>query len=388
MLVRKTIRKHVSIIHAYSLMTVLQRKIVNVLLYETFKNQDQLNYSNSVSIEYCMPLSSVIKAVNFNSNNTQYLKSAIDGLASILIEWNLLKDKAPLGISFLNLRVLHGAPTFYKDNTFNFSFHKLMLELVNNPLIYGTVDIDLQSKFESKYSHSLYENSTRFVNLQKKKIVQLDIFRKLLGIQEDKYLSMREISRNVIKPALEEVNDRANFIVKLDRVTTGKKIIGFELEVTEKENKTTSKSVNKDNENKLRQKIKSTFGNITEKTMLNIINSHTEEYIYEKINYTKEHAKESNTGIYPIAYFISALNYDYKKSIDVHPEIPNEKKIDDNDMSLYQLTLDLNHWNKMLEYAKVNNKIQEIENIKTIIQQCQDKIRNYHIEKPNEEEAG
>jgi len=40
------------------------------------------------------------------------LKEAVDGLASIKIEWNLLKDKVPADISFLNLRILHGAPTF------------------------------------------------------------------------------------------------------------------------------------------------------------------------------------------------------------------------------------------------------------------------------------
>lgn len=32
---------------------------------------------------------------------------------------------------------------------------------VEIPSIYGTVDIDIQYQFESKYRHSLYENSTR-----------------------------------------------------------------------------------------------------------------------------------------------------------------------------------------------------------------------------------
>ena len=68
-------------------------------------------------------------------------------------EWNLLKDKVPTNISFLNLHVLHGPPRFYQDGTFNYSFHKVMLDLVDNPAIYGVVDLNLQSKFESKYGH-------------------------------------------------------------------------------------------------------------------------------------------------------------------------------------------------------------------------------------------
>ena len=159
-------------------------------------------------------------------------------LASLKIEWNLLKDKVSSNVSFLNLRILHGPPTFFQDGSFNFSFHKLILEFVDHPDVYGSIDIDLQAEFESKYGHSLYENSTRFLNMQKGKVLQLDTFRKLLGIGDEKYQSMRELSRIVIKPALEEVNDIANFIVGLQTVRTGRKIIGFELAVNPKKKNT------------------------------------------------------------------------------------------------------------------------------------------------------
>ncbi|HFD2357778.1 TPA: replication initiation protein, partial [Legionella pneumophila] len=260
MFAEKTIRKHVTIIHAYSLMSVLQRKIVNVLLYEAIKGDGRINnHQNSVAVECNMPFSKLLKAVKFNSNNTQYLKESIDGLASLKIEWNLLKDKVPTDISFLNLRVLHGAPTFYQDNTINFSFHKIMLDLLVNPSIYGTIDIDLQSEFESKYGHALYENSTRFINLQKNKIISLDTFRKILGVPEDKYPSMRELTRNVISPSLEEVNDRANFAVSLDPIRVGRKITGFEVLVQNKKNTIKSEVSCIDYENeKMHKEIKVT----------------------------------------------------------------------------------------------------------------------------------
>ena len=80
MLAEKTIRKHVAIIHAYSLMSILQRKIVNVLLYEAKKVTNHVNnHHNSVAVECHIPFSNLSKAVKFNSNNTQYLKEAIDG---------------------------------------------------------------------------------------------------------------------------------------------------------------------------------------------------------------------------------------------------------------------------------------------------------------------
>ncbi|HHJ0490533.1 TPA: initiator RepB protein, partial [Legionella pneumophila] len=88
MFAEKTIRKHVTIIHAYSLMSILQRKIVNVLLYEAIKGDGRINnHQNSSAVECNMPFSKLLKAVKFNSNNTQYLKESIDGLASLKIEW-------------------------------------------------------------------------------------------------------------------------------------------------------------------------------------------------------------------------------------------------------------------------------------------------------------
>src|SRR3990167_3644070 len=183
MIAEKVVRKHVAIIHAYSMMSVMQRKIVNVLLYEAHHAADKHSESVSVAVECRMPISALSKEIQFNSNNIQYLKESIDGLASLKIEWNLLKDRVPTNISFLNLRVLQGSPTFYKDGVFNFSFHKIILELLNSPSIYGTIDLNVQSKFDSKYGHALYENASRLVNLQKEKIIELGLFKKLFCVQ-------------------------------------------------------------------------------------------------------------------------------------------------------------------------------------------------------------
>lgn len=38
---------------------------------------------------------------------------------------------------------------------------------------------------------------------------------------------MRELTRNVIRPSVEEVNDRSEFIVNLESIKAGRKITGF-----------------------------------------------------------------------------------------------------------------------------------------------------------------
>lgn len=390
MLAEKVLRKHVAIIHAYSLMSSLQRKIVNVLLYEAIQNKHGDSTASTVSVECMMSVADLMKTIHFNSNNTKYLKEAIDGLASLKIEWNLLKDKAPMNISFLNLRVLHGPPTFYQNGTFNFSFHQLMLDLVGSPSIYGTIDVDLQSEFESKYGHSLYENSTRFLNLKKTKIVQLDTFRKMLGVAENKYLSMRELNRNVIKPALEEVNDRSGFVVNLKNINAGRKVTGFEICVeNKKKTSPTPHLVNNEDQTKLLEAIEQTFGIISQATLKNILSNFSEKYILEKLNYTKKRTKKEKTGFYPVAYFMSAIKGDYQLNTQLDDATRKQPEISDYEEKWFQklsfLKTDLSNWRKNLESEKrmKNPNIKLVENISSIIKKCEIALEKHIKEKNN-----
>lgn len=387
MLAERVLRKHVAIIHAYSMMSTLQRKVFNILLYQAIDQQNKLIQNESISIECNMSFADLINAIHFNSNNTQYLKESIDGLASLKIEWNLLKDKVPSNVSFLNLRILHGSPTFFQNGTFTFSFHKLLLEFVGNPDIYGTIDINLQAAFESKYGHALYENSTRFVNMQKGKIIQLDTLRKLLGVNNEKYQNMRELTRNVIKPAIEEVNDRAGFVVDLQPLRVGKKISSFQLTVNPKlKNVFYLNEATEKNEQNLVSEITKNFGKISELVLKNILVNYSYEYIFQKINYTKEHVQKDESGFYPIAYFISALKNDYKNS---EKNLENSKdqsdKIEEQENwqeRLQFLYCDLAHWKRNLQLAqKDNNKIL-IQNINKIIAQCEKSLEQHLLVKP------
>ncbi len=319
------------------------------------------------------------------------MKEAIDGLASLKIEWNLLKDKIPENISFLNLRVLHGAPTFYKDGTLNFAFHKVMLDLVSSPAIYGTIDIDLQAQFESKFSHALYENSTRFVNLNKNKVVDLETFRRLLGVEDGKTTSMRELNRNVIVRSLEEVNDLADFTVKLDAIKTGKKVTAFEVSVNPKNKPATNESfILSKTDQQVQSEILATVGSVNDKILEGIFKKHSNDYILEKLNYTKKHAKKEKTGYFPIPYFISALNNDYKQrepaaqknQVGVEKPIKSPHEIWNDKM--HALQADLVHWKGML--AKIDsNDTSKSEQINKIVLQCEGLINTHNLSKPTEE---
>lgn len=383
----KILRKHVAAIHIYAEMSVLQRKIANVLLYEALNENRQKN-CGVVAVECCMPFSDLAKAIKFNSHNYQYLKEAIDGLASLKISWNVLKDKAPSDISFLNLRMLHGSPTFYKNGSLNFSFHKVMLNLVGNPEIYGSIDLETQSLFGSKYSHALYENSTRAVNLQKVKFIELSVFKGLLSVNDHSYEGAKELIRSVINPAIEEVNDLANFVVKVEYVKTGRKITGIELSATKKYIKNErifyEEVGNKPNVSAV---IFIEFGAVSDIVVDNIIRNYSEEYILEKIEYTKSKMKKESTGFYPVPYFISALKHDYKSnSAKNAPIIEKEVKLPEEERSwdkgLDELKRSEAHWQKMLEYAKRNNNLSVIDEMKNVTAECERALKQHILDRP------
>ncbi len=264
-----------------------------------------------------------------------------------------------------------------------------MLDLVGSPLIYGTIDIDIQSQFESKYGHALYENSTRFVHLQKSKIIQLDTFRKLLGVNESKYPSMRELTRNVIKPSLEEVNDRAGFVVNIENVRLGRKVTGFEISV-ESKNKTSpvNKWPESDKQSRVLETIKQAFGKISETVLDNVLKNYSEEYILEKIAYTKQHAKKEKIGFYPIAYFMGALRDDYKSSEQVVEENKEQKRNNNHNNEwcekLHALQSDLGHWRRHLGYAEASENLSLAENAKKIILQCEERLQQHLLEQPKD----
>lgn len=383
------LRKHVAVIHAYSQMSALQRKIINVLLHEAVNNRQTLIHQDSVATEYRTSYSVLCKKTNFNSNNTQYMKEAIDGLASLKIEWNLLKDRVPTNISFLNLRILHGSPTFYKDGTFSYSFHRLLLGMVNHPDIYGAIDLNVQCQFESKYGHSLYENCTRFVNLQKSKIIELETFRKLLGVNESVYPSMREFKRNVIKPAVEESNDRSDFVVNLGDIKLGRKVIAFELltKSKKKPNPILLNEIRSHEHGEILSEIQKTFGKISEHVLNNILNNYSKEYIFEKIVYTKQYAKKETSGDYPIPYFISALRDDYKSNRNLQLLTEKTKReppaLEEWAKMRQYLILEVNHWEKQ---ATNNTNANNLEINQQILSNCKKKLSEHLLKKPAEVE--
>src|SRR3990167_11145618 len=167
---------------------------------------------------------------------------------------------------------------------------------------------------------------------------------------------MRELTRNVISPAIEEVNDLAGFTVDAEDIKSNNKIIAFKLNVKDKK-KITKYHLKKEYDNergKVLEAINLTFGNINDQILDNILKNYTDDYILEKITYTKSHAKKEHTNLYPMAYFVSALKNDYQSSDKSKITEEKKQKIEnpllDWNRKKRELELDLLAWTDRVEY--------------------------------------
>ncbi len=142
------------------------------------------------------------------------------------------------------------------------------------------------------------------------------------------------------------------------------------------------------NDSKILAVISAEFGKMHDRVLDNIIRGHSEEYILEKIDYTKNKTQKGATGFYPVGYFISALKHDYKSSSAKNkpkpePEKAVERPAKERSWSegLSELKISKAHWQKMLEFAKRGGNPQTIAGIEAIVSECRRKLNLHLLEK-------
>ena len=79
------LKKHVGLIHCENKLTLIQRKICNILLFNAL---DKINEQDIHEI----PLRKLCSLVGYNSNDSKLIKESIKSLISVVMEWNLLED--------------------------------------------------------------------------------------------------------------------------------------------------------------------------------------------------------------------------------------------------------------------------------------------------------
>jgi plasmid replication initiation protein len=224
---KKELKKHTSLIHCSNTLTLLQRKISNVLLFHAYANLlDHAEHKISIR-ELCSYL-------RYQGGNYDALKQALRALISTVIEWNLTHDDTK-GEDWTASSLL--ASVNIKGAVCTYAYSPRMKQLLYSPSMYGKINLFIQSNFTSSYGLVLYENCVRYRGLSKTKVFPIDLFRKIMGVPDNKYPVFRDFKRRVIDKAVEEVNALTDIIIVSEIKRVGWKVMSITFYLSDREKK-------------------------------------------------------------------------------------------------------------------------------------------------------
>lgn len=193
----RPLKKHVAAIHTEGNLSLLQRKLSNVLLLNAY---DELLTQSEHEIDE----KTLCVMLGYDSNDRKPLKQSLKALASVHAEWNILGDnqeEVEWGVSsLLSHAVLSRGKCRY-------GYSPALAEKLYNPEIYASINMRIQRKFRSKHALALYENCYRFKGVRSTGWWSLKTFRRLMGVDDsDYYHQFKHLNAKVIKPTVKEIN--------------------------------------------------------------------------------------------------------------------------------------------------------------------------------------
>jgi hypothetical protein len=312
------LKKHVAAIHISGRLSFVQRKIANVLLLNAYKDLIEKD-------EFEVNISDLSLAIGLNSNNIEYLKKAFRALASTSIEWNLMDASGQeewTVCSILSDATLKKGKCYY-------SYSSKLKKRLYNPSMYARINLAIQNRFSSNYALALYENAFRYKNIGSTGWIEVDLFRKLMGVEDLSYSkSFKRLKDKVIKPAIAEINEYSDIHLELDHVMKRekRKITSIRFLVKKKNNKIRLFDMQADLFNqKLLTRIRDEFG-IPENQGKGLLVTYDEPYILEILDHVAKEVREGKIRNIP-AFTKKALKEDFRKITTKHEKNETYRKI-------------------------------------------------------------
>ena len=206
-------------------MTHLQRRAWNVLLANAY-NELPNKEIHSVSV------AELAAKLGFDSGNVVYLKETLRALRNFEVQWNILgKDnKQEWGVAGLL------ASSDIKNGICTYAFAPHLRPKLYNPRIYTRLNLQLQNRFKGQYALILWEVCFDYFDTKRDEgetpFIPLETFRELMGIEAAEYPLFKLLNRDVIKPALKEINDLTDYFVEVEQKRLGRKVAELKFSIT------------------------------------------------------------------------------------------------------------------------------------------------------------
>jgi len=222
--------------------THLQRRAWNVLLANAYNQLPDKEIHRVSVVELAMKL-------GFDSNNHEYLKETLEALVDCTVKWNILgKNKKEIwGAASLLAEVR------IEDGICFYQYTHTLRQKLHNPLMYTKLNLRLQNRFKSQYALILWEVCFDYFNVRwdrgETPFIPIETFRGLMGLESDEYAGFAFLNRDVIKPAIKEINDLTNYHVEVEQKRFKRKVAELKFRITKVKELPVQESVFPDIEN-------------------------------------------------------------------------------------------------------------------------------------------
>jgi plasmid replication initiation protein len=219
------VRKHVSAVHVSGELSLLERRLVNLLLLNAY---DDLPSKR----KFTLPVSTLYAMLDVKSNNIDHLKKALLGIMSTPITFDLFNSDKKKG------KWAAAPPLSYagiEDGICTYEYSEFLAERLANPDIYAVISIGVQRKLRGAYALALYENCVRYVKRPGYESgtgwIAVDMWRALLGAQSELYNAFKRFSDKVLKPAIAEVNALSNITITPEYKRENRSVVAIRFDV-------------------------------------------------------------------------------------------------------------------------------------------------------------
>jgi hypothetical protein len=307
---KQILKKHVAAIHIGAKLSLLQRKLVNALLYNAY---DQLLTAK----EHKISASVLCEMIGFDSHNSAYLKGALKGLMETVVEFDVLEDDGKTSweaMVLLPYAKLKGGVCTYR-------YEQSLAEKLYHPDVYSKINLSVLREMKSAHALVLYENCYRYVDIAHTPWWDVDVFRKLMSVdQMISYKQFKLLNRAVIQPAMKEVNELSNIQLELETKRKGRTVTGLRFII--RPNPQLS-LIGMDTEDDITQMpaYKALMAEGVSKTLARAwVIEHDEAYIFEKLDLASNEAVRGKIKSSKAGFLRAAVEQDF------HNENAQKKK--------------------------------------------------------------
>lgn len=304
------VTKNVSAIHISAHLSVLQRKLVNAMLYHAY---DELLVEDTHTISVAL----LMEMIGFESRNQDHLKKAIRGLTEKSVEWDMMEDDGTAVWEVSTLlsyaRIRKGLCTYRYD--------KSLAEKLRNPDVFAKINLSVVRDIRSVHSLVLYENCYRYIGVGQTPKWEVDVFRKLMAVDHlASYKQFKILKRDVIIPAMKEVNKVSNIQVELETVMKGRSVIAVQFLVRPNPQLSLVGMVEEDEVTSSRAYKALLEEGIGKRLAYDWVINNGEAYVLEKIELVADQEAKGRIKSSRSGFLTSAINDDF------HSEVSQKRK--------------------------------------------------------------